>query len=148
MYLKFLHIVNLFYNGFTTPSLGVSIWEGDHKSPQGQIFQLLMTLGVLTFTILPAIMPNLFFNLLKTLSSIENAKIFTILTSRNFWQLANSISNNFTSPSLPPLLQPDGPTAVSFFSNTPLHIHGFFLRVLTDCTNSRILTIWSLLRPI
>ena len=28
----------------------------------------------------------------------------------------------------------------------PLHIHGFFLRVLTDRINSRILTIWSLLR--
>ena len=40
--------------------------------------------------------------------------------SRDFWHLANNISNNFTSVSFPPLLQPDGPTAVSSFSKAEL----------------------------
>ena len=37
-------------------------------------------------------------------------------SSYDFWHLANNISNNFTSSSFPPLFQPDGYTAVSFFS--------------------------------
>ena len=64
-------------------------------------------------------MPNLFSNLLKTLSSIENVKIFPILT-RDFWHIANNISNNFTSSFFPPLLQPEGSIAVSSFSKTEI----------------------------
>ena len=37
-------------------------------------------------------------------------------SSHDFWHIANNISNNFTSSSFPPLLQPDGSTAVSSFS--------------------------------
>ena len=38
-------------------------------------------------------------------------------SSRDFWHLANNISNNLTSLSFPPLLQPDDATTVSSFSS-------------------------------
>ena len=46
-------------------------------------------------------------------------------TYRDFWHLANNISNNFTATSFPPLLQPDGPTAVSSFSKAELFAQSF-----------------------
>ena len=71
-------------------------------------------------------MPNLFSNLVKTLSLIKNVKIFSILTLLvMFCHLANNISNNFTSSSFPPLLKPDGATAVSSFSKAELFAQTF-----------------------
>ena len=45
-------------------------------------------------------------------------------SSRDFWQLADDISNNFTS-SFPPLVQLDGSTAVSSFSKAELFAQTF-----------------------
>ena len=42
-------------------------------------------------------------------------------SSRDFWYLANNVSNNFISASFPPLLQPDGSTAVSSYCKAELH---------------------------
>ena len=53
-----------------------------------------------------------------TINSFINRKCQNLSnsdSSRDFWHLTNNISNNFTS-SFPPLLQPDGSTAVSSFS--------------------------------
>ena len=44
---------------------------------------------------------------------------------RDFWHLANSISNNFTSSSFPPLFQPDGTTAISSISKAELFAQTF-----------------------
>ncbi len=41
-------------------------------------------------------------------------------SSRNFWHLTKNISFNFISSSFPPLLQPDGSTAVSSISKAEL----------------------------
>ena len=46
-------------------------------------------------------------------------------SSRDFWHLANSISNNFSSSSFPPMFQPDGSTAVSSVSKAELFAHTF-----------------------
>ena len=48
---------------------------------------------------------------------------------RNFWHLANNISNNFT-----PLLQPDGSTAVSSFSKAELFAQTFATNSSLDDT--------------
>ena len=84
-------------------------------------------------------MPNLFSNLLKTLSSIENVKIFPILT-RDFWHIANNISNNFTSSFFPPLLQPDGYTAFSSFSKAELFAQTYVTNSTLDDTGHISLT--------
>ena len=46
-------------------------------------------------------------------------------SSRSFWHLAKNISNNFTSSSFPPLLLPDGTTAVSSVSKAELFSQTF-----------------------
>ena len=46
-------------------------------------------------------------------------------SSRDFWNLANNITKNFTSSFFLPLLQSDGPTAVSSFSKTELSAQTF-----------------------
>ena len=79
-------------------------------------------------------MPNLFSNLLKTLSSIENVKVFPTLTLFMFWHLANNILNNFTSSSLPPLFQPDDSTAISSFSKAELFAQTFVINSTLDDT--------------
>ena len=55
-------------------------------------------------------------------------------SSRDFWHLANNISNNFTSSSFPSLLQPDGSTAVSSFSKTELFAQTFATNTTLDDT--------------
>ena len=50
---------------------------------------------------------------------------FKIQLPRDFWHLANSISNNFTSSSFPPLFQPDGTTAISSISKAELFAQTF-----------------------
>ena len=55
-------------------------------------------------------------------------------SSRDVWHLANNISNNFTSASFPPLLQPDVPTAVSSFSKTELFAQTFAINSNLDGT--------------
>ena len=70
-------------------------------------------------------MPNLFSNLLKTLSLIENVKVFPTLTLLVISGISPIIFYNFTSASFPPLLQPDGPTAVSSFSKAELFAKTF-----------------------
>ena len=72
-------------------------------------------------------MPNLFSNLLKSLSSIENVKVFPTLT------LLVISGNNFTS-SFPPLLELDGPTAVSSFSKVELFAQIFATNSTLDDT--------------
>ena len=79
-------------------------------------------------------MPNLFSNLLKTLSSIGSVKIFPILTFRDLCYLANNISNNFTSSSFPPLLQLEGSTAVFSFSKPELVAQTFTTKSTWDDT--------------
>ena len=71
-------------------------------------------------------MPNLFSNLLT--NSFINRKCQNISnsnSSRDFWHLANNISNNFTSSFFPPLLQSNGSTAVSSFSKAELFTQTF-----------------------
>ena len=46
-------------------------------------------------------------------------------SSRDFWHLANNISNNFSSSSFPPMFLPDGSTAVSSISKAELFSHTF-----------------------
>jgi len=46
-------------------------------------------------------------------------------SSRDFWHLAKNISNNFTSSSFPPLLSPDGSTAVTSVSKAELFAQTF-----------------------
>ena len=46
-------------------------------------------------------------------------------SSRDFWHLANNISNNFSSSSFPPMLHPDGSTAVSSTSKAELFAQTF-----------------------
>ena len=46
-------------------------------------------------------------------------------SSRDFWHLAKNISSNFTSSSFPPLLSPDGNTAVSSISKAELFSQTF-----------------------
>ena len=70
-------------------------------------------LKLMSFIFLPVIMLTLFSNLLNTLSSIENVKIFPILTLL-------VISSYF-----PPLLQPNGSTDVSSFSKAELFAQTF-----------------------
>ena len=53
--------------------------------------------------------------------------------SRDFWHLANNISNNFTS-SFPPLLQPDVSTAVFSFSKAELFAQTFTTNSTLDDT--------------
>ena len=55
-------------------------------------------------------------------------------SSRDFWYLANNISNNLTSSSFPPLLQPDGPTAVSSFSKAERFAQTFAINSTLDDT--------------
>ena len=55
-------------------------------------------------------------------------------SSRNFWHLANNISKNFTSSYFPPLLQPNGSTAVSYFSKTKLFAKTFATNSTLDDT--------------
>ena len=72
-------------------------------------------------------MPSLFFNLPKTPSFTESVKIFpdTYNSPRDFWHLAKNISNNFTSSSFPPLVQPDGTNAISSISKAELFTQTF-----------------------
>ena len=44
---------------------------------------------------------------------------------RDFWHLAKNISNNFTSSSFPPLVQPDGTNAISSISKAELFAQTF-----------------------
>ena len=44
---------------------------------------------------------------------------------RDFWHLAKNISNNFTSSSFPPLVQPDGTNVISSRSNAELFAQTF-----------------------
>ena len=63
-----------------------------------------------------------------TKNSFINRKcqsLFNSNSSRDFWHLANNSSNNFTSSSLPPLLQPDGTIVVSSFSIAELFAQTF-----------------------
>ena len=63
-----------------------------------------------------------------TKNSFINRKCQNLLSSnssKNFWHLAKNISNNFTSSSFPPLLQPDGTTAVTSISKAELFAHTF-----------------------
>ena len=53
---------------------------------------------------------------------------------RDFWHLANNISNNFNSSSFPLLFQPDGPTAVSSFSKVEFFAHIFATNSTLDDT--------------
>ena len=55
-------------------------------------------------------------------------------SSRDFWHLANNISHNFTSASIPLLLQPDGPTAVSSFSKAEFFAQRFATNSSLDDT--------------
>ena len=51
-----------------------------------------------------------------------------------FWHLTNIIPNNITSSSFPPLLQPDGFTAVSSFSKAELFAQTFATNSILDDT--------------
>ena len=44
---------------------------------------------------------------------------------RDFWHLANNISNNFSFSSFPPMILPDGTTAISSISKAELFTHTF-----------------------
>ena len=55
-------------------------------------------------------------------------------SSRNFWHLSNTISNNFTSAYFPPLLQIDGSTVVSSFSKAELFAQTFATNSTMNCT--------------
>ena len=46
-------------------------------------------------------------------------------SSRDIWHLCNNISKKITSSSFPPILQPDGSTAVSSFSKAKLFAKAF-----------------------
>ncbi len=46
-------------------------------------------------------------------------------SSKNFWQMTKSVSNNLTFSSFPPLLNPDGSTAVTSISKTELFTQTF-----------------------
>ncbi|MPC38994.1 hypothetical protein E2C01_032513 [Portunus trituberculatus] len=71
-------------------------------------------------------MPSLFFNLPNT--PFINRKCQNLSKSNSphdFWHLAKSISNNFTSSSFPPLFNPDGTTAISSLSKAELFSQTF-----------------------
>ena len=55
-------------------------------------------------------------------------------SARDFWQLANNISNNFASSSFPPLLQLDGSTVVSFYTKAELFAQNFAANSTLDDT--------------
>ena len=72
-----------------------------------------------------------------TKNSLINRKcqnLFNSYSSRDFWHLANNISNNFTFTSFPPLLQPDGSIAVSSFSKAELFAQTFATNSTLDDT--------------
>ena len=56
----------------------------------------------------------------KKCQSLHNSN-----ASRDFWHLYKNISNNFTSSSFPPLIHPDGNTAVSAISKAELFAQTF-----------------------
>ena len=91
-------------------------------------------LKLIPFIFLPGIMPNLFSNLLKLLHEKKMSDFLDSNSSRDFWHLANNISNNFTALSFPPLLQPDGSTAVSSFSKAELFAQTFATNSILDDT--------------
>ncbi len=81
---------------------------------------------IMIFLFPPRIVPNLFFDSPKITSTIESAKTLLFSNpSRDFWHLAKKISSNFTSSSFPPLLNPDGSTAVSSISKAELFSQTF-----------------------
>ena len=74
-------------------------------------------------------MPNLLSNLLKT---FINRKDQNLSNSNSFWHQANIISSNFSSSYFPPLLQPDGSTAVSSFSKAEFSAQTFAINSTLD----------------
>ena len=98
-------------------------------------YTLLHPLKLIPYIFLLVIMPNLFSSLLKkNLSLKENISLSNFYSSRDFWHLANNIDNNFTSSSFPPLLQPDGPSAVSSLSKVELFAQTFATNSTLDDT--------------
>ena len=59
-------------------------------------------------------------------------KLHNSNSPRDFWHLANNISNNFTSSSFPPLSQPDGEFAVSSISKAELFAQTFAVNSTLD----------------
>ncbi len=71
-------------------------------------------------------MPNLFSDLPKTLSPVENVKnLANSNSSKDFWHLAKNISNNFTSFTFPPLCNSNCSTDVTFIFKAELFAHTF-----------------------
>ncbi len=72
--------------------------------------------------------PTLFLLFIYDLLSVTNCPIhsYTICnSSRDFWDIPKNISSKFTSSSFPPLLNPDGSTAVSSVSKAELFSQTF-----------------------
>ena len=77
------------------------------------------------FILLPGIMPSVL-QLAKhpfILRKCQNLSRYN--SPRDFWHLAKNLTNNFTSSSFPPLVQPDCTNAISSISKTALFAQTF-----------------------